>query len=199
MDATRICGNGGGGGSGTPLSRAISLVLAENSLTLQRISCAEVAAFASAADGRRLFLAGEGRSGLVMRMAAMRMMHLGWPVHVVGETTTPSISSDDLLVVFSGSGRSNIVTTQAAAAKVAGSRVIAVTASPTSPLAQTADSLITIVAPAKDDLSGESSAQFAGSLFEQAAMLLFDAIFHSLAGVLSKTAMEMWSSHANLE
>jgi 6-phospho-3-hexuloisomerase len=35
-------------------------------------------------------------------MAAMRFMHLGYTVHVVGETTTPAAGKDDVLLAVSG-------------------------------------------------------------------------------------------------
>ncbi len=38
---------------------------------------------------RRWFWSGQGRSGLVARMAAMRLMHVGFDAHAVGEATTP--------------------------------------------------------------------------------------------------------------
>jgi 6-phospho-3-hexuloisomerase len=53
----------------------------------------------------RIFVAGAGRSGLCMRAFAMRLMHLGKIVYVVGETITPSILTADLLILGSGSGR----------------------------------------------------------------------------------------------
>jgi 6-phospho-3-hexuloisomerase len=43
------------------------------------------------AAARRVFVAGAGRSGLMMRAFAMRLMHLGLAVHVVGDATTPSL------------------------------------------------------------------------------------------------------------
>ena len=52
----------------------------------------------------RVFLAGCGRSGLMVRGFAMRLMHMGKKVYVVGETTTPSINQGDLLIIASGSG-----------------------------------------------------------------------------------------------
>lgn len=41
--------------------------------------------------GRWWFFTGQGRSGLVAQMAAMRSMHLGYESHMVGEATAPSI------------------------------------------------------------------------------------------------------------
>jgi len=55
-------------------------------------------------DAKRIFVAGSGRSGLMMRAFAMRLMHMGFPVFIVGDTTTPAIGKEDLLVIGSGSG-----------------------------------------------------------------------------------------------
>ena len=41
---------------------------------------------------RRIFVAGAGRSGLIMRSFAMRLIHLGFDVSVVGETVTPAMT-----------------------------------------------------------------------------------------------------------
>ena len=40
---------------------------------------------------RRIFVAGEGRSGFSAKGFAMRLMHLGYTVYVVGETITPAL------------------------------------------------------------------------------------------------------------
>src|SRR5699024_8008886 len=52
----------------------------------------------------RIFIAGTGRSGLVGKMVGMRLMHSGYSVYIVGETITPSLESEDLLLLISGSG-----------------------------------------------------------------------------------------------
>jgi 6-phospho-3-hexuloisomerase len=51
---------------------------------------------------RRWFCSGQGRSGLVAQMVAMRLMHVGFDVHAVGEPTAPSIREGDGLVMISG-------------------------------------------------------------------------------------------------
>ena len=56
----------------------------------------------------RIFVFGEGRSGLALRMAAMRLVHLGLNVHVVGDATTPAIVPGDILIVGSGSGETPV-------------------------------------------------------------------------------------------
>ncbi|NOX76985.1 MAG: SIS domain-containing protein [Gammaproteobacteria bacterium] len=75
----------------------------------------------------RLFLMGSGRSGLIGRMFAMRIMHLGIEVYVVGETNTPRITNDDLLIAISGSGNTPAVVSSARKARSAGARVVALT------------------------------------------------------------------------
>ena len=56
------------------------------------------------AKAKRIFVAGMGRSGLMARALAMRLMHLKMQVFVVGETTTPSIKRGDLLTTSSTPG-----------------------------------------------------------------------------------------------
>ena len=55
-------------------------------------------------DSKTIFLMGAGRSGLAAKAFAMRLMHLGFDVYVVGETTTPAVQPDDLVIAVSGSG-----------------------------------------------------------------------------------------------
>ena len=80
-------------------AEAIELVLAENYRVLQLAIQLQIEQFGKRIiDSNHIFVCGEGRSGLVARMIAMRLMHLGCQVYVVGETTTPSIKTNDLLI-----------------------------------------------------------------------------------------------------
>ena len=51
---------------------------------------------------RRIYVMGAGRSGLVAKGFAMRLMHLGLQSYVVGETITPALQKGDVMVIFSG-------------------------------------------------------------------------------------------------
>ena len=66
---------------------------------------------------RRVFVAGAGRSGLISKFFAMRLMHAGLEVFVVGEIVTPSIGDGDLFLVFSGSGETETMLAFTKAAK----------------------------------------------------------------------------------
>lgn len=64
-----------------------------------------------------VFLLGLGRSGLVAKAFAMRLMHLGIGVYVVGETITPAIGDKDCLLAISGSGETSYIISTAQIAK----------------------------------------------------------------------------------
>ena len=151
------------------------------------------------ADAERVFVHGAGRSGLALRMVAMRLMHLGLDVHVVGETTAPAIRAGDLLLTASGSGTTGGIVRAAQTAVSVGARVAAITTAAASPLADLAQAVIVVPAAEKLDRSGAASAQYAGSLFEQSVVLLGDALFHALWQRSGATADELWPRHANLE
>jgi 6-phospho-3-hexuloisomerase len=182
------------------LEFAAKMVLSENQRVLTSIDWLAIENLIGLLSRtERVFVLGGGRSGLAVRMVAMRLMHLGRRVHVVGETTTPALSSSDVLLVVSGSGHTSSVVMAAEQAKTAGGRIAAVTTKTSSPLAAIADLVIPIPAADKHDRNSESSAQFAGSLFEQTILLLFDAVFHVLSHQLDKTSEALLTKHANLE
>lgn len=147
----------------------------------------------------RIFVAGAGRSGLVLRMAAMRLMHLGLTVHVAGDTTTPAISSGDLLLVASGSGTTSGVVKAAETAARAGARIAAFTTNPGSPLAGLTDALVVIPAAQKTDHGSSVSRQYSGSLFEQVLFLATESVFQTLWDNTDEPAEQLWLRHANLE
>lgn len=151
------------------------------------------------AGAPRVFVLGAGRSGLALRMTAMRLMHLGLEVHVVGEVTTPAIGRGDLLLTASGSGTTGGIVRAAQTAVAAGAVVAAITTDPDSPLASLAAATITVPAAAKLDRTGEASAQYAGSLFEQTVVVFGDALFHALWMRSGASADELWPRHANIE
>lgn len=150
------------------------------------------------AEADRIFLLGEGRSGLVGRMFAMRLMHLGNQAYVVGETITPAIGGGDLLIAISGSGETGAVVMMAESARNAGARIAAITANPESRLAALASVIVQI--PTQHKLQGSSSRQYGGSLFEQTTLLLFETIVSMLtAGDAATGFASLAKRHANLE
>ncbi|WP_156760541.1 6-phospho-3-hexuloisomerase [Microbacterium karelineae] len=187
----------------TAAAAAVDRLSDEVGRTLADIASSQDEPFARLADSvvsaRRVFVLGAGRSGLALRMTAMRLMHLGLAVHVVGETTTPAIASGDLLLAASGSGTTGGIVRSATTARDAGAAIAAITTDPSSPLAELADIVVRVPAAGKLDRSGSASAQYAGSLFEQTVVLLGDALFHGLWQRGGASADDLWRRHANLE
>jgi 6-phospho-3-hexuloisomerase len=186
--------------TGESIANNLSFVRDEIADMAAKVDEQQVAALArNLRQYTRLFVTGAGRSGLVLRMAAMRLMHLGLNVHVAGDTTTPAISFGDLLLVASGSGTTSGVVKAAQTAARSGARIAAFTTNPRSPLARLADVVVIIPATHKTDHGSSVSRQYAGSLFEQVFFVVTEAVFQSLWDNTDVQAEELWLRHANLE
>lgn len=148
-------------------------------------------------SANRIYAFGEGRSGLVLRMGTMRLVHLGKLVHIVGDSTTPAIGSDDLMIVGSGSGGTPTTVLIAEQARKIGAGILTITANGESRLAQLADTLLLITTPAKAGTGTGRSIQPGGTLFEQSMLVLLDSLFLLLAG--DNPEEQIGKRHANLE
>jgi len=158
---------------------------------------------------RMILVVGAGRSGLVGRAFAMRLMHLGFNVHVLGDTITPAVRKDDIVIAVSGSGTTKLVVTAAEAAKIVGAKVIAITSYPESPLGSLADLVVQI--PGRTKVARESdffSRQILGiheplaplgTLFEITTMIVLDSIIVALMEKLGQREEDLKERHANIE
>lgn len=140
---------------------------------------------------KKIYFVAQGRSGLIARAFAMRLMHLGFNAFVAGETITPGIEKEDLVIACSGSGETGITCYLADKAKEIGAVIIAIAANRDSRLAEIAD--IVVVIPK------EHSIQHPGSLFEQGLLLLLDAIVVLLRERGAGTSDSMNVRHTSLE
>lgn len=148
----------------------------------------------------RLFLYGAGRSGLMLRALATRMTHLGLAVNVVGESTCPALRPGDLLIAASGSGTTATTLLTAENARKGGASLLVLTANRQSPLAQLADTLICVpAANYAKATEGQPTRQYGGSLFEQAVLLICDALAMLLKERLGVSDDQMTERHTNLE
>lgn len=182
------------------LKTNLNLILKENQLLAEKIDFDQIALVLPYINrAERIFMAAAGRSGLALRAAAMRLMHFGFTVFVMGETTTPAIRKGDLLITASGSGTTSTIVKAAEKAASAGAEVITFSTTSISPLASFANLVLLLPAAQKEDHAKTISAQYAGSLFEQSLLLLTDAIFQTLWAFDGTPAEELWTRHANLE
>lgn len=182
------------------LQENLQMILEENLRLIRQIdyeTMAELIPLIRKAN--HIFLAGAGRSGLALRAAAMRLMHFGLRVYVVGETTTPAIQAGDLLIAASGSGTTSSIVSTATKAVKMGAQVVAMTTTKDSAFAKLATLVLILPAAQKQDHGKSISAQYAGSLFEQGLLFLTDAVFQTLWDIDHEAAEDMWKRHANLE
>jgi 6-phospho-3-hexuloisomerase len=179
-------------------------ILQELTRTLGGIPDAEAEGLADEILGaKRVFVAGAGRSLLMVRAFAMRLMQFGFHAYVVGETVTPAISKGDLFLIGSGSGETGALTLMAEKAKSVGARLALITIVTGSTIGLLSDRVIEIKAPSPKAKPGNEavSVQPGGSLFEQSLLLFLDALVLRIAekrGIKDENGLLM-QNHANLE
>ena len=184
------------------IARFYEQILFELKTTLAKLDEGSIDQLVEAiVESGRIYVAGTGRSGLMVRGLAMRLMHLGLRAFVVGETITPGISDGDLLIIGSGSGETGSVANYARQAKKHNARVGLITIFPDSTIGRLADITVHISAPTskKSQDNGPTSIQPMGSLFEQSLMLVCDGMILKLMERLHADPNTMWGQHANLE
>ena len=181
----------------------IKQVLSELEACVSQVSIESLAQALALVEGAsRIFVAGAGRSGLCMRAFGMRLMHLGKTVYVVGETITPGIAANDLLILGSGSGRTASLLTMARQAQNQEAKVLLFTTDAASPISELADQLVHVPAPSLGMNAGEReqmSIQPMGTLFEQSLFILCDSLILSMMRQSGVSAEQMLERHANLD
>ena len=150
----------------------------------------------------RVFVAGAGRSGFMMRAFVNRLMHLGYTAYFVGEPTTPSIQEGDLLIIGSGSGETGSLVTMAKKASGQGANVALVTIYPESTIGRLATTSVKLPGSTQKSELGKGSVatiQPLGSLFEQLLLLTCESVILTIKTQKNMTDQEMFARHANLE
>ncbi len=152
-------------------------------------------------NSNSIFVVGAGRSGFIAKAFAMRLMHLGYRVYVVGETVTPRISKNDVLIAISGSGETtSVVNISKKAKEIANSKLVAVTNNKNSTLAKMSDVIVLLKGKVKTERNDEI-AEIAplGTMFELTAMIFLDAIVAELMEIKHLTEKDLEAKHAVLE
>lgn len=160
-------------------------------------------------NSNTVFVAGAGRSGLIARAFAMRLMHLNIRVHVIGETITPSLEKDDLFLGVSGSGETTRVVSAAKTAKNIGAKIVVITSYPKSTLGKLSNLVVKVPGRVKTaekksytgrQISGEyESLTPLGTLFEATALTFLDGVIASLMKELGKKEEDLSRQHASVE
>ena len=160
-------------------------------------------------NNRKIFVIGAGRSGLVGRSFAMRLAQLNFNVYVVGETITPSLEKNDVLLAISGSGETRIVLTSAKLAREVGAKIVAITSFAKSQLVSLCDHYVVLqgrtkITENKHDFSRQILGihePFAplGTIFEISSAIFLDSLIVEIMVRLNKTESELTKRHATIE
>jgi 6-phospho-3-hexuloisomerase len=160
---------------------------------------------------KRIYVMGAGRSGLVAKAFAMRLMHLGLSAFVVGETITPALNRDDVVVIFSGSGKTKTIADIAETGREIGAHICLITSNPDSRIGRIAD--CTVIIEHYRDKVDDDTAEFEvrqmlgdhksfaplGTLFETASMVFADAVISRLMEITKTDESALKDRHANIE
>jgi 6-phospho-3-hexuloisomerase len=145
---------------------------------------------------KNIFLTGSGRSGLIAKTFAMRLMQAGKKVFVVGETITPSINKKDLIIAISGSGKTKTILDIVIEAKNSSARIACITSEEKTVLAKNSDLVILLKGKTKNK---GKSIQPLGSLFEQSAFIFLEAVVLGIVKKLKLSEIKMRKKHDSLE
>ncbi|MCI4350562.1 MAG: SIS domain-containing protein [Thermoplasmata archaeon] len=140
-----------------------------------------------------IFVYGAGRSGIIGRAFAMRLVQTGLTAYVIGESVTPIVRAGDAVVIISDRGESQSSIQTANIVRREGAKLVVVTARESSKLAHAATVLIALDFP--DDETRRRLAPL-GTLFESAALRLADALIAEIMQVRGETEASMRRRHA---
>ncbi len=141
----------------------------------------------------KIFVYGVGRSGLVGKAFAMRMVQLGLRVFFIGETITPIVEPKDVVIIVSSTGETMSAIQTANIARRVGAYVITITAQPSSKLGHASSFIFPL--EIRKDLKASKYAPL-GTLFENAALLFMDGLISLLMEKLGQREEDMRNRHA---
>ena len=169
---------------------------------LRNVKAGELKAFEEEIlNSNRVFVTGLGRTGLMARGFAMRLMHLGRRVYHVGDVITPAMRQGDLLIIGSRTGRSRVLQLFEEIGHQAKGRVAVVTADARSPVARKADVVLTIDDRKVVEARKRRNEAYLplGSLFEQAFLLVMDQAVVDLMAALDLAERDLERIHTRFE
>lgn len=147
-------------------------------------------------NAKRIFVSGAGRSGLICKFFAMRLMHSGYDVSVVGEIVTPSIKPGDLLIIISGSGETEQLVAFAKSAQKIGANILLITTKSDSTIGDMANAVFQIGRP---EQYAKVVGMPMGTIFELSTLSFLEALISHIIHEKGIAEEVMRGRHANLE
>jgi 6-phospho-3-hexuloisomerase len=141
----------------------------------------------------QIFVYGAGRSGIIGRAFAMRLVQAGLRAYVIGESVTPIVGRTDAVFILSGQGESFSSIQTANIVRREGAELIVLTSRPGSKIAHTATLLLAV--EFDEDAVRPHYAPL-GTLFESASLRLTDGLIAELIRMRGETEESMRRRHA---
>jgi 3-hexulose-6-phosphate synthase/6-phospho-3-hexuloisomerase len=153
-------------------------------------------------NANRIFIVGHDRDGLIGRIFGMRLMHLGIETYIIGETNTPAILKEDLLISICASGKSSFVLNTTKNAKDLGVKILGVTANPKSELYTTAHHTIHIDNRNRNkrkELYNKSNRSLPmGTSFEVSSLIYLESMISEIMQHQNISESDMKKRHINI-
>ena len=156
----------------------------------------------------RIFVFGAGRSGLVGKAFAMRLMHLGKEVFFIGETITPAVLPGDVVFLISGSGNTSSVVNILKAARQKNIKTLGITSCQEGILYKEGNNVACINSDSCSAAGDYITMQILGvhrkvaplgTTFESSALVYLDSLIVLLMAKLDKNEDDLKARHANIE
>jgi len=144
-------------------------------------------------QSKKVFIYGVGRSGLIAKAFAIRLVQMGLEVYFIGETITPIVEEGHVVVIVSYTGETMSAIQTANIVRRVGARVVTITSNVSSKLAA-ASNLVILIHPPKDD--DKKRLAPLGTLFEGATLIYLDGIVAMLMEKLGQSEGGMRKRHA---
>jgi 6-phospho 3-hexuloisomerase len=179
---------------GETFARAIDYIGERVTQSLAQVDPAKVArAVDLILKAPETFVYGAGRSGIIGRAFAMRLVQAGVTAYVIGESVTPIVRRGDAVFILSARGESYSSIQTANIVRREGADLIVVTARGTSKLAHAATQVLVIDLP--EDSERPHLAPL-GTLFEAASYRFTDGLIAELMVARKETEESMRRRHA---
>jgi len=142
---------------------------------------------------KKVFLYGVGRSGLMGKAFAMRLVQMGLQAFFIGETVSPVVTKEDIAIMISNTGETISTIQTANILRRVGAEVIVVTGDKGSNLARAGNLVIHIDVPSSGKRRDYAPL---GTLFEDASLIFFDTLVPYLMERLNETEDSLRRRHA---
>jgi len=141
-------------------------------------------------NSNKTFVYGAGRSGIIGKSFAMRLVQLGLTAYFIGETITPIVTDQDSVFLISNTGTTKSTLLVAEISKNVGAKIIVLTSNENSPLVKYSDEKILL-----RGISHNSLAPL-GTIFEDSSLILLDSIIAQMIQILNQSEEDLRKRHA---